>query len=240
MSPANTDPALSNSLTVLAESIKAEHDAVSVALCQSVAHAMNAGDLLLEAKDQLKHGDWLLWLREKCSLRERTAQRYMRLAKNRATIEANPTRLSDLSLDGALALLTVPRETADDNLLQSYVDDLDAREILAQSLRSQAETARRRVVLEQAGRNLEATGKIIERLGIDRAKPVSKETEKIVAELFAGLPDPETVSAAYSAAVEADNYDLAFAWAEWLHGFTVDMLGLAQEGLAKVEAGGVS
>jgi hypothetical protein len=47
-------------------------------------HAMAAGDLLLEAKLRLKHGEWLPWLAEHRSMSERTAQRYMRLARDLA------------------------------------------------------------------------------------------------------------------------------------------------------------
>ena len=49
----------SNSLTDLAHRIRAEHEAVGAALKDGLAHAMAAGDILIEAKAQLKHGDWL-------------------------------------------------------------------------------------------------------------------------------------------------------------------------------------
>jgi len=51
-----TDIASSNSLADLAARIKIEHRATDNALKSSVEHAMAAGDLLLEAKAQLKHG----------------------------------------------------------------------------------------------------------------------------------------------------------------------------------------
>ena len=104
----------SNSLTDLRERLKAEHAAVGKALKTSLAHAMAAGDILIEAKVQLgKHGEWLPWL-ESCGLSERTSQRYMRLARHRNIVEANPSGLSDLSVGGALALLAVPRKSGDD------------------------------------------------------------------------------------------------------------------------------
>ena len=43
-------------------------------------HAIEAGALLLEAKEQLKHGQWLPWLKDHCTISERTAQLYMRTA----------------------------------------------------------------------------------------------------------------------------------------------------------------
>ena len=75
--------------------------------------AMAAGDALHAAKKKLGHGKWLPWLEKHCGLSECEAQRYMRLAKNRekieAEIEANPARVTDLSLRGALRLISPPK-----------------------------------------------------------------------------------------------------------------------------------
>ena len=49
----------SNSLPDLAARIKAEHEATDAALKSSVQHAIRAGELLLEAKVLVKHGEWL-------------------------------------------------------------------------------------------------------------------------------------------------------------------------------------
>jgi hypothetical protein len=113
-----SDLAYSNSLADLAARIAAEHQAVSDKLKESVAHAIAAGELLIEAKTQLdKHGQWLPWLKD-CGVSERSAQRYMRLARNRATVEANTTCVSDLTINGALALLTVPRDRPPERVRQ--------------------------------------------------------------------------------------------------------------------------
>jgi hypothetical protein len=44
---------------------------------------LTAGDLLLEAKAQVGHGQWLRWLRDRCGVSDRIARLYMRLARNR-------------------------------------------------------------------------------------------------------------------------------------------------------------
>jgi hypothetical protein len=96
----------SNSLADLAARIKAEHEAVGIALKDSVRHAIMAGELLLQAKDQVPHGQWLPWLRDHCTISERTAQLYMRVAKNRSEIEDQIRNgVADLSLNEAVALL---------------------------------------------------------------------------------------------------------------------------------------
>jgi hypothetical protein len=99
--------AQSNSLVDLAARIRAFHEATAEGLRRSVEHAMAAGDLLIEAKAQLKHGQWLPWLRDHCAISERTAQLYMRCAKNRAAIEdqAKSASVADLTLNEAAAVL---------------------------------------------------------------------------------------------------------------------------------------
>ena len=71
----------SNSLADLAARIHQQHDAASNALKSAVDHAIAAGELLLQAKEQLKHGTWLPWLQANCEIPERTVQAYMRLAR---------------------------------------------------------------------------------------------------------------------------------------------------------------
>jgi hypothetical protein len=101
-SSASLDLGGSNYLIELAARIKAEHEAVSVALKDSVRHAIEAGSLLLEAKEQLKHGQWLPWLRDHCTIAERTAQLYMRCARSRAEIEEQIRNgVADLTLNEA-------------------------------------------------------------------------------------------------------------------------------------------
>ena len=87
------DLARSNSLTDLAARIRIEHEATAAALQRRVMHAMAAGDLLIEAKAQLKHGQWLPWLAKHCVISERTAQLYVSSPKTHHHREgANPQR----------------------------------------------------------------------------------------------------------------------------------------------------
>src|SRR6516165_10070829 len=88
----------SNYLPELAARIRAEHTAVADALKDSLRHAITAGELLIVAKAQMPHGQWLSWLREHCAISERTEQFYMRVAKNRAEIEAEIEDAADVML----------------------------------------------------------------------------------------------------------------------------------------------
>lgn len=66
----------------LAELINAAHAACEASVREAITHARDCGALLIEAKAQLKHGQWLPWLRENCVVKERQARAYMRVAEN--------------------------------------------------------------------------------------------------------------------------------------------------------------
>jgi hypothetical protein len=100
-------------LRVLAETVQAEHIAVIHAARGMVEHAIKAGEALQAAKAQIGRGKWGGWLRKHCDLQERTAQRYMGLAGAKELLQANPTRVSDLSLRGALQLIAQKKTTQD-------------------------------------------------------------------------------------------------------------------------------
>lgn len=62
------------------------------------------GKRLNEAKAQLSHGEWLPWLREKVDISERSAQDFMRLARE----YSKSAEIADLGASKALALLALP------------------------------------------------------------------------------------------------------------------------------------
>jgi hypothetical protein len=62
-----------------------------------IGNIIKRGDLLLEAKDQLEHGQWLPWLEKNFDMEERTAQRAMAAAKFAAKYD----NVSDLRLTKA-------------------------------------------------------------------------------------------------------------------------------------------
>ena len=110
----------SNSLADLAARIRIEHEAAAAALKDGAQHAMAAGDLLLEAKSLLKHGEWLPWLQAHFNISERTARLYMRLARHRETIQ-NGNGVAEMSLRGALAMITIPMVSKDE-LVTGWLD----------------------------------------------------------------------------------------------------------------------
>ena len=77
---------------------------------QAGSAILEIGKRLVEAKEQLSHGEWLPWLEKKVAFSERSAQQYMRLWK-----EYGKSALSaDLSVSKALVLLALPESERED------------------------------------------------------------------------------------------------------------------------------
>jgi hypothetical protein len=107
-------PVAVKDLKTLANEIRIAHAAAGNTAQNFLEHILTAGDGLIEARKQVKHGEWGAWLKRECALperdlSERTAQAYMQIARGRAALEANPQRAADLSLRGALRLLQPPK-----------------------------------------------------------------------------------------------------------------------------------
>jgi hypothetical protein len=84
-----------DTLAELAERIRAEHKSF---VRQTVARAIAIGELLIEAKKRVGHGDWSSWVGTNCEFSERTAQAYAQIARNRGALEANPKPVADLGI----------------------------------------------------------------------------------------------------------------------------------------------
>ena len=100
---------IEKSLGGLAERINAEHRACETAVNSALRHAMNAGEMLSEAKASLPHGYFGPWLRANFAGSDRTARAYMRVHSRRDELDAKRQRSANLSLDGALRALSTPK-----------------------------------------------------------------------------------------------------------------------------------
>jgi hypothetical protein len=90
----------------LARQIEAEHRAAVDAAHNAIERASACGRLLIQAKARAGHGQWLAWVAAHLSFGDRQARKYMQLAQHRDQIGLEN---ADLTLDGALALIAVPR-----------------------------------------------------------------------------------------------------------------------------------
>jgi hypothetical protein len=96
----------------LTVAIRQEHEAVSTAARSALAHALEAGRLLAEARATIPHGGWEGYLRGECGIAPRTASLYLRLHRNRDRLP-NRQHVAELSVRQAARLLERPRVKAE-------------------------------------------------------------------------------------------------------------------------------
>ena len=92
-------------ITALAADINAEHERAFGKATEALEHARRAGELLLQAKAAVGHGEWLPWVEANCKFSVRTAQGYIRLAQGWETLSAKCATVAHLGLREALTLL---------------------------------------------------------------------------------------------------------------------------------------
>jgi len=89
-------------LDVLAKAVREHLQASANAVQNFLEHTLEAVDALIRAKAQVKHGEWLRWLKLR-DLSADKAERYMKLARHWA--ELNSAGVRNLSLSAALKLV---------------------------------------------------------------------------------------------------------------------------------------
>lgn len=101
------------SLAALATEINDKHEAVERLANKSLERAKEAGDLLLQAKAQCKHGTWLKWLKANVKVSQQMVSLYMQLAEN--WDESKLLTISNLSIREALKILSEDDKDTNDS-----------------------------------------------------------------------------------------------------------------------------
>ena len=150
------------------------------------------GQRLTEAKAQLPHGEWLGWLAERVEYSERTAQAFMRIARECS----NPQLVADLGVRKALALLALPPSEREGFAAEVHpvdgqdktISEMTARE-LEQAIRERDEARR---LAEQAQAESRAAAESITSMEqylrlttamLDRARADKKLADGVVSAL---------------------------------------------------------
>lgn len=159
---------------------------------------LTIGRGLIEAKALLAHGEWLPWLTERVEFSERSAQNFMRLARE----WSNPQTLADLGASKALALLALPAEERADFIASVHVvdgaekttEELSSRE-LAQAIRErdearrEAETARADADAAEAARAKMAADMETANASLAAAREEKRKADQEAARLGAELAE---------------------------------------------------
>jgi Protein of unknown function (DUF3102) len=103
-------PVEARRLGTIATAVEAEHQAAHRDARSALTHALRCGELLLEAKAAVEHGEWLNWLRANTTVTARQSQRYMRLAHYREAVESQCDTGTHLTLRAALDAIAEPHD----------------------------------------------------------------------------------------------------------------------------------
>ena len=102
------------SLRELALEISRCHGEVHKSFRRALQSAIQAGELLSQAKKRVAHGEWLPWLENNTSVPARTAQQYMQLAREATSLEAKYAKFAHLGVHTALKLVSKSKEKEPD------------------------------------------------------------------------------------------------------------------------------
>lgn len=136
---------------------------------------LTVGQRLIEAKAVLSHGEWLPWLGERAEFSERTANRFMRLARE----WSNPTALSDLGATKALTLLALPTEERDEFISAVHVVDGKERTVIDMSTRELETAIRERDEAKMAAEQAAAEKKAAEDARDKMSQDVAYTNERL-------------------------------------------------------------
>ena len=113
---------------------------------------LTIGRCLTEAKQAIPHGEWLPWLNERVEFSERTAQNFMRLARE----WSNPQALADLGAAKALTLLALPAEERESFIAENHVVGGEEKTVIDMTSRELEKAIRERKEAQEAAAKAQA------------------------------------------------------------------------------------
>ena len=157
------------------------------------------GHRLIEAKSLLAHGEWLPWLTEQVEFSERSAQNFMRLARE----WSNPQTLADLGAAKVLVLLSLPEPEREAFLAEVPAEDMSVRE-LKKAIRERNEAQQAQ---EKMAEDLRLANELLERARTDQEAERARyeqasEMLKMNADLLKKAKEEKQQAAASAAELE--------------------------------------
>ena len=130
---------------------------------------------LIEAKDQLPHGEWLTWLTWRVEFSEATAQNYMKLVRKYSIPEA----LRDLGYTKALMLLALPDETRDEYIEATHIVGGEEKTVAEMSTRELKAALKERDEALKAAAQAQADQRLAEKAREKMAEDMQLANERI-------------------------------------------------------------
>lgn len=146
---------------------------------QAAVNIIEIGRRLMRAKEVLPHGAWGKWLEERVEFTDRTAQRFMRAAKE----FSNATAMSGLSQTKVFAILDVPAEEREQFIERPHeLPTGETKTVNEMTTRELQDAIRSKKAAEKAAADAKAE---IERLARDNAtlRQANKELENVKPEV---------------------------------------------------------
>ena len=109
------------------DTIAAEINAIKIQTQNMMLHASaEIVKRLIEAKEQLSHGEWGNWLKENVDYSQSTANNLMQI---HAEYSANPQTFGNLTYSKAVALLGIEADEREAFVQENNVDEMSTREL---------------------------------------------------------------------------------------------------------------
>lgn len=138
---------------------------------QTAENIIQIGYKLIEAKEKLSHGEWSSWLENKVEFSQRTANQFMRIAKE---FGSNSEVLTDLGITKVGLLLDVPTEKREEFIENYDLKSMSTRELkkAIKQLKNDEITIQQQI--ERLNDRINAIDKNIEELSNERTKIINK------------------------------------------------------------------
>ena len=160
---------------------------------------LTIGRCLTEAKQALPHGEWLPWLNERVEFSERTAQNFMRLARE----WSNPPALADMGAAKALTLLALPAEERESFIAENHVVGGEEKTVIDMTSRELEKAIRERKEAQEAAAKAQA-----EASAAEQARAKMEEDMKLLNARLSGAQEDREQAAQAVARLEAQLAEL--------------------------------
>lgn len=160
---------------------------------------LTIGRCLTEAKQALPHGEWLPWLTEQVEFSPRTAQNFMRLAREWSNTQA----LADLGAAKALTLLALPMEEREAFISENHVVGGEEKTVIDMTSRELERAIRERKEAQEAAAKAQADASAAE-----QARAKMEEDMKLLNARLSGAQEDREQAAQAVARLEAQLAEL--------------------------------